>query len=413
MNKKALILFYAISIFMLTNDALFTWLGHVTGLVFWRQLIWLVGIVIVFRTLGNKNLRIPEIRKICNGFNRLYVILIILSIFAFIIPQFNLIRIVHAFIGYTYGLPFLLFPYFSRYYGWSSKSFDSFFIFLGLFISLGFLFDFLTGGIITMMFYGSVTDLSGDFSDGRYSFLSTATTIITMIYCVCQVCCFKESQNAKRAVKKWLLLTLSVFFIFGSIFSGSRQTLAAMMIVEVAGVVTVIKSRKVGLFSIAIVALVLVIAFPYANKLFLSNEGATERYSAASIQGDERYKQWQDGLHDSFTSPLRLTIGEGLGYVHGMKARPGEKVGRHYESTVFTRISEIGLIPALFWLLMPVYYVYKYRKQTKNFLLYAGVMAAYLFISFISPNGGSELSQISLFVILGMELEDRERSYLG
>lgn len=408
MNKKAILYFYIISLFMLVNDALFTWLGHLTGIVFWRQLIWIINVVFLFDALSKQGLLRPELKRICHSFNKLYIYLIFSCVYALAVAQFNPVRIVHAFIGYTYGLPFLLFPFMSKKYGWSDSMLNRSIIFIGAFMGVGFIVDYLLGGTITVMFYGSFTSISDEFSDGRYNFLSTAPTITTMLGCLALVCCFREVVSAKRVVTKWMLLLITVIIVFGSFFSGSRQSLAAMLMVEVAGIYTTLKSSKLSIISIAGAVLVLALTFPDAQSLFEQNEGAQARYNSTAIKEDTRYLQWKEGFHDTFNSIERMTIGEGIGYVHGMKAGSGEKVGRHYESTVYTRISEIGLIGGLIWVLLPVIYLFKYRRYSKLFLLYAAMAIAFLFICYISPNGGSELSQISIFILLGLCIEDKQ-----
>lgn len=47
MNK--ILVFYFLSIFMLANGSLFTWLFQGTPLNIWRQLIWLIGLMFFIR----------------------------------------------------------------------------------------------------------------------------------------------------------------------------------------------------------------------------------------------------------------------------------------------------------------------------------------------------------------------------
>lgn len=60
---KKYLYFYLIAIIMMANDALFNWIGAIVGIPFWRQLIWVMGLVVLFKIVKNRRYQIPYMRK--------------------------------------------------------------------------------------------------------------------------------------------------------------------------------------------------------------------------------------------------------------------------------------------------------------------------------------------------------------
>ena len=393
---------------MMANDAFFTWLGMQIHITFWRQLITFVGLIVVYKTIQKKDIAIYEIRKILGKYKYMFFAIFALSFLTIIIQGFNVIRIVYAWWSYAFGLPFILFPYFARQCGWSRRKIDYLFVYLGLFLSAGIFADFMLGGLFTKSFLLQVIKEEGSFEAGRYCFLSSAPTIFSIYYCMCMMCCMHAFKHENKALKKYLLFVVALFFIYGSMFCGSRQTLAALVVVFAFGVFD--GGLKGNAFIvICVIALTVVFALPKMMVYIESNEAIGNRYTLEQIQEDERKQLWIRGVRECLTEPSlqRVLIGDGIGYVHGQKASGSEAVGTHYENTFFTRISEMGWGLGFYMLLLPVFYILKRRKTIKEgLLLYYSVCVAYIMICCVSPNGGSNTAQMALFITLGLFIED-------
>lgn len=408
MKNRFLLFFYLVSIFALPNDALFNWIGGLCGIAFWRQLIWLVGVFSLFIFISKRNNNYIYINKICGKFNIIYILILFLCVFTILVYGFSTIRVLNSFIDYTYGIIFVIFPALSFGCGWTRKQFNYFFIAIGVFLSAGFLVDFALDGAITMLFHVTQDGSIMEFDSGRFQFFATAVTTLSVFYCLCLLCCFVEIKQSK-GILKVLLLLITLFFIFGCIFSGSRQTLAALIIEEAAGLFFVFRRSRASIVTIIFSALIAILLMPQARNILSENSGFESRYAVEDIKNDERSVLWVHGFEDTFSSITRLTIGDGVGFVHGQKASLGEKVGLHYENTYFARISEIGLVLGLLTLLLPVFYIIRNRKNNEFYVLYLGATVAYLFISFVSPNGGAMQTQMPLYILLALSFEDNKR----
>ena len=407
MKAKIITFYYIISIIMMANDAFFTWLGMITHINFWRQIITLIGFWIVYTTLKSND----GLVYIKNVYRQYKIIFLILAGFSFITIVFNgysLERVAYTLWNYSFGLPFLLFPYYTRRSGWSEHKFNWLFIFLGTFLSMGILADFLSGGFFTSSFLLAVTLNEDDFEAGRFCFLSSAPTIFTVYYCFCLFCLMNEMIASSKAINKFSLLLLSFLFIFGSIFCGSRQTLASLMMVELIGLWNLFRVNKASLI-LAMFALATAYMFlPQAREMLSDNQGFQDRYTSEAIQEDERTKTWKEGFEYCFVNPTirRVFIGDGVGRTTGRGSALGD-TGKHFENTFLARISDVGWIMAFWMLLLPVYYILKYRnKRLKTSLMYLGIIGAFIFVSMISPNGAGNTTQMALFLTLGKVFEE-------
>ena len=393
---------------MMANDAFFTWVGTVVHFPMWRQMILLFAIIFasqVMRTYGHK---LPYIRLIFDKYKTIFLVVFVLSIFTLVVHYFNLVRIGYAWYIYFAGVPYILFPFIARSCGWSRKATNYIFIVLGTFLSSGIFADFLTGGMFTSMFLLEVTQESGSFEAGRFCFLSTAPTIFSIYYCLCLMCCMYEYQNTKSTIMRYILLSLAGFFIFGSLFCGSRQTLVALIIVFVTGLYSTIRHSSSSVFVIILSVISIVMLMPTLQTYVSRNQGIEDRYNREALMEDTRNQKWEMGFKKCFTevTPIRALIGDGVGQTAG-KAKINEEHSTHYENTFFARIIDVGWFIGIWSLIIPVTFIFKYRKRAgdKKFI-YLGICIAYLFICCVSPNGASETVQISLFITLGFFIED-------
>ena len=340
MKSKLVLIFYVIAIIALPNDALFNWLGQLTGLVFWRQLIWLIGTITLFIFLSQRYRNYSYVNRVCKKYNIIYVFLLFLCFISLFLYGFSTIRVLNSFIDYTYGIIFIIFPAICFESGWTRKKFNYFFIIIGIFLSAGFLVDFAMDGAITMLFHVTQDGSLMEFDSGRFQFFATAVTTLSVFYCLCLMCCFVEIKQS-RGIIKVILILISFFFLFGCIFSGSRQTLATLIVEELAGLFYVFKNSKASMITIVASILIAILILPQARNILSDNSGFETRYDVEDIKNDERSELWLQGFEDTFSSISRLTIGDGVCYVHGQHADSHEKVGLHYENTFFARISDI------------------------------------------------------------------------
>lgn len=394
---------------MMYNDALFTKLGVMSGLSFWRQLISLISYIILLKLL-------PVARTegynytldVLGSYKKLFVYIGFASLLTIMINGFGIYRVFYAITEYAFPIPFIFVPMIAVKCGWSRSKLNRFFIGIGIFLSTGLIVDYITGGFFTTMFILSISDALENFDSGRFYFLSTSNAIFTVYYSLCVMCCFHEYHNSNRTSVRVFLLLISFYCIFASIFCGARQTLVGLLLVEFLGLFSIVRSNATNVLFLLVSFGFLYLAVPSAQKMLSDNTGFGDRYSAAAIQEDERNETWQKGFEHCFsnTTVKRALVGDGVSYVVSMKAAKGEEVGKHYENTFFTRISELGIIVGIISLLIPIYYFWKYKKRSKHWLLYLGVICSYFFICMISPNGGSAQTQMSMLMLLGMYFQD-------
>lgn len=392
---------------MIANDALFTFIGLRTGIAFWRQLIWLIGVIIMFSFIKRNEIDSLAL-YIYKKYFKVFICVFVLSIVTILVDGFNPVRIIYTWIEYSYGLPFLLFPMICRKCGWSVSKMNYLFIFLGSFLTTGLLLDYFFGGLFTTAFALSVGDGIEHFDTGRYNFLSTSNGILTVYYSLCLFCCFYEFHRSKSTFLKFLLILLTVFFIFGSIYTGARQTLVGLILMELIGVLSIIRRNIIGSIILFVtMGLLFSIVVPSVSKLLSDNQGYQNRYTVEAIKEDTRSEMWNRGFNDNFVeaSVRRLTIGDGVGLVNSQKANVGEATGPNYENTFFARISEIGVMLGLLSLLIPVFFLMK-KRGIVLYNLHWGVILSFLFISVVSPNGATNQSQMAIFILLGMYIED-------
>ena len=410
MNK--VLTYYLLSIFMLANGALFTWLFQGTPFAMWRQLIWIIGLIILYKTIIYVD--IINIKSILNILSVIFIINVFQALYAIAVFDFNLVRIGYGFWIYFSGIPFLLFPYFFIEYtkttGKSSLLFLDLFIYMGMFLTLGLIVDRISGGIFTKLFLISMSnELLGLLDSGRYCFLCEAPTTFGVYYCFCMFCTLYRLYLSESNKSKLLLLVISLSYIVGGWMTGSRQIVLVLGIVFVIifGFYTLFINDRKSYITFGIVLLFL--SAPYIESFLYSDKAYKERFSSSSVAKDKRSQYWEEGFKENVSDNILIFyLGKAFSLSQGQKAKKGELTGRHYENTFYSRISEVGII-GVFLLLVPLYYLLRHWDGFDMFNIgLLSIYLSYLLISYIAPNGSHQTTQMVVFIAMGMNLIKHE-----
>ncbi|MCM1221094.1 MAG: hypothetical protein NC113_02940 [Bacteroides sp.] len=406
MKSKKILYFYIISIFLLANGAFSNFVFAKLHLSIWRQLIFIVGLY--FMTKELKYINYQPLSRYVSKVKLFFFIVIIFSFLTIFIDHFNLVRIAYTWWAYFSGLPFIIFPFVASNSGWSERKINWFFIFLGLFQTGGLLLDFMSGGIFTSTFKVIGEDPNGLVEMGRYCFLAEAPTTFGVYYALCMMMCMKEFLSTSSATIRYVLLLIAISFIIGAWFTGSRQIVFVLALVFIASIVYSFFTSK-GSSSILLLALTVSMAAPTIMNQLYSNSAYEERFSDESIAEDVRYQWWREGMEYCLLDfdVKRIAIGEGIGYVHAQKALPTERVGRHFENSIWTRMSESGILGIILFVLPVIFVLRNFSWKSFVDITTLATFTGYLFVSYISPNGEHQTSQMSVYIILGLFLYDR------
>lgn len=147
MKDKHIIFFYIVSVFLLANGAFATSIFSQLHLPFWRQLVWILGMIIMYQKV--KRLKSITLNKFLNEHIICFLWTVLLSLITLLFYDFNIVRLVYAWWLYFSGLPFVLFPLIWKTCGYSLKAFRYLFIILGAFLSIGLILDYLSGGMFS------------------------------------------------------------------------------------------------------------------------------------------------------------------------------------------------------------------------------------------------------------------------
>lgn len=402
MNK--ILVFYFVSIFMLANGSLFTWLFQGTPLNIWRQLIWLIGLMFFIRYIRITNSW--ELKKIARNHGIIGYVIFIQALLTYVICNFNVVRLGYAFWVYFAGLPFLLLPYLWAESGRKPQTFYNIFIILGLFLTIGLVIDFVSGGFFTRMFLVSVVSSSeGMLDDGRFCFLSEAPTTFGVYYSFCLFCTLYRLYISNSNTVKLILLFIALSFIIGAWLTGSRQIVFALALVFSVSFVYYIGFVKDKKSYVLIGLVILLLIAPSIQSFLFSEKSYQERYSSESIEEDTRYSSWERGFKENVENVEVFLIGKGVALSQGQKALDTEYVGSHYENTYYSRLSEIGIIGIILLLLPMIYLIRNWGKTTFFNISLLSFFLSYIFISYVSPNGSYQTTQMIVYLAWGVYLK--------
>lgn len=332
---KNVIRFYWIAIFMLANGALFTWLFQGSIFSIWRQFLWGIGGGLVLLNIKNIFMEYKGVYHILRDQMIFMLFVLILSLFTWAFEGFNTMRLGYAFWIYFSGVPFLLFPCLLVQSGKTASEFFNVFIYLGLFLAIGIIFDYLLGGKITFFLgvFSSKMSLEDLNESGRYCFTAEAPTTFSVYFVFCMVCSLWKMYVSETQRTKFLMFLFSIIYIVGAWFTGSRQmvaVLAGTFMVGIGYYALFVRDRKRFLltsFMVFAVTFSTVVAFMYKDKAF------QDRYASKTISNDKRTLTWKKGYDLTFGSPEWGVFlwGKGVGLTQEQKAEKGEATSSHYE----------------------------------------------------------------------------------
>lgn len=374
----------------------------------WRQLIWFVGLFIVLKsTISKHSFRI---RRLFNTTKKLFGWILFCSFVTIAIYAFNPIRIIYAWWMYFSGIPFVLLPYVLRKNHWSENKINNLFVFFGLFQTIGLLVDYILGGLFTTMFASAGNDTENLLEAGRYCFMAEAPTTFGIYYSFCLLMTLKSVVCTKSNIKRLFLIIFSCTYIIAAWFTGSRQIVAALAIVFVFGLVFIYKYDKQTRNVVVVMVLVVIAAIPSIYIKLTEDEVYANRFDSETIKEDTRSEKWHNGFVYCIKdmNPKRILMGEAIGLAMGQKAEHGEVVGSHYENSIWSRMSETGLI-GLILLLYPVIYLMKgFNRHRLMDVLTLAFMISYVMTCYVSPNGLNQTAQMSVYLALGMYIYNKD-----
>lgn len=341
---------------------------------------------------------------------------------------FNPIRLGYAFFIFFGSIPFFILPTMVLRSGKGPASMFRFFALLGGFFGGGLIIDGISGGYFLFLkediFSVSMIDSEDIF---RYSFLAQIITTFGSISLFSIISSLYMLSIVKKTSSQFFYLVCALLVCIGGWFSGSRQIVYPTLLVFFVGILAYLfigRGKKMGV-ALGILLGVFFLAEPIYHFLVRTSDKdeMTERFTLEAIKEDERYLTWQDGWNDTVESPIVLLIGNGVGYTVGQQARGREVVGRHYENTFFSMISNAGIL-GLLLLLLPIFFVLWKIYTRKGGIAFFDVLSiafigGFLLISFVSPNGLTPTAQISIYTLAGIYnnraalFEDRFKHRIG
>lgn len=410
MKDKLILVYYVVSIFLLANGAFATSIFLKLHMPFWRQLIWLIGILIVFVKLRNYKSKI--LLEFLNEHKICFLWTVFLTFLTLLLHNFNVLRLVYAWWLYFSGLPFVLFPFVLRKCNYSYRVLSYLFIFLGLFMSIGLILDYSSGGFFTKIYILSqAQELAGMIDTGRYCFLSEAPTTFGVYLCFCMALSLYQFSISQKNIEKLFTFSSSILFLIGAWFTGSRQIVFTLLIVFISVIGYLLIVKKINVKFILITLIILSFSSSLVmNKLF-QNDAYQHRFSEETITEDSRSKFWHEGFMYCIGEfdLKRILFGEAVALAQTQKALKGEKQGYNYENTFWFRMSETGL-SGLYLLLLPIIYWYKFHQKNQIMDYVIGqLLIAFLIISYISPNGQHQTSQMVIYIAVGIIIEKKYR----
>lgn len=396
---------------MMTNGNLFSFIFKTIHLNAWRQLIFVVGLFWLYKFY--KYYKGTIYQQIIKLYSFFFVLMVGYATVSRMLNGFGYYRLIFNFWIYFSGVPFIIFPLMYKVYHKGLTRFSTIFVCLGLFSSFGILLDYFSGGMFTKFFFlynQDLLDVKPEEMGGRYYFLSESATVFGLYYCFCTVCVIYNMFKCRMERIKMLYLLLLFVMVMCAFLTGSRQILLAQCI-EIIGcfLYYIIFSNGNKRFIIYVLIAAGTIGMPYIVGFMSENKKLLERYDSSNVKEDSRSALWKIGFDETCKDLGVFAFGKGFSYVAGQKANKNEVVGNHYENTFFARISETGIVGLLIFLYPFIFIIRRMRSIDLLRCCIFSFLVAFLIVSFISPNGIHQTSQMVLFICWGWFLESYKK----
>jgi len=413
-NQEKRIYFLGIGLLLiLPNHDIINWLVSGTPLLLWKQILSLILLTLALRLIFKKkslqNKDLNSIRKI---------FLLILFVTAFLsatalAQQLSIIRISYAliaYIGFIGGVAVSI----SIINLKSVLSFLKITSILGIFLSLGIIFDYFTGYLDFLPRASDDNDIVTQLSEGylrRASFLFGTSTVVLPFLNFC----FLASTimlNSKKESSNYYFIAL-VLMPISIYLTGSRSQLILTMISVIFSITISYKNiflRKNILFMILTIFSFLVVFLSYINTSYQS-ELLVERYldtfNSDASGNDVRYEQWNKAIKLFTDQDIEIIIGSGIGSSMGM-INDGYSNIDHYESSFFQAYAEagyFGLFIRYFPLITSLYYLFKSGIKNRINLIFIAWFLIYFLSIFSAPTASAYHTQYVFFLMVGFSIQ--------
>jgi len=391
---------------MLLNGALFTFLFQGTPFSAWRQVLWLVGLLILARYAVIKNVYKKECFFSFFVYSS-FLILVLQTIYTIAIQDYSFQRLFYSWWIYLSGIPFFILPYVIDFERKKIANFEKYLIYLGLFFSIGLIIDANTSIFLFIKFKTigkEAAELAFE-GENRASFLSETVSTFAITLAFSLLLTIKSINSSKNKIHQLFMFSIAVITLIGSWFTGSRQIfLLILLLLGISSAWLYFISKKRFLFVVYFMLSILLL--PVLISFMTTNEELADRYSTKSITSDKRYLLWKQGFDDTILSPdlVTLLLGNGIGYASTQKAAFGENSGSHYENSFLHRANETGLIGLTLLLAPLVGILTSISLKRRDYIDLSAILlcASFVFISFVSPNGATQTTSMTMYTAWGL-----------
>ncbi|WP_170164747.1 O-antigen ligase family protein [Thiocapsa rosea] len=411
-NQKLLLWLGFASIILLPNHDIFNYLFKGTPLFIWKQALAFMLLVTSIQyasRMANSLIGSSSVRKLGS-------ILIYLIVFAALLGLANglsLIRVAYGSIAYVGFMGMMVFASLVVQRKMLHTVLNTF-VFLGLFIGCGLIFDYFTS---YLSFLPRAADLSiTEQLDGghlrRVGFFLGSVNVGFPFLSFCLVAAALVLKKRRNSAALLRYSSLLLVLILGTYLTGSRSSI--MLLISFAMILTVLAfkglslSKKFQFFIYAAAALPFVMT--YASSFVFQADMLMARYSNAldqsALGNDLRYVVWQEGLA-LFQDAKLYVVGNGVGSSLAM-IQDGFTSTGHYESSFFQSFSEAGLaglviryFPGVYCIWLLIFRGCRISFVEKSLLLW---LVFYVVSVSGAPNAAAYHTQMTYFFVVGLSL---------
>lgn len=402
-KNKVLYGYIIFVVFIYSIPMAFNLLFASTPLSPWKQIVWFPLMYLFIK------------RKRCyNYYYNKHVSYALLSFYLLLIGSlnsiligYNSVRIIYSFWVYLAGFPFLLMMYEVKRRDMSDEL-KKFLIILSVMITVGLIVDHYSGIFNVIKIKGGDDFALNKSELSRATFLFESPTGLTnyfnfLLLCVCVYFIYEK----KSSYRKYYIVLICLFVIAG-FYTGSRQLWLTSGIIIIVTIVVSYweRMKKLDVLSILVLLMAIIFMSGYFINIVKKNESDSEIADRiVQIKDDERINSYYAGLRQYEISNVdKWFVGHGIASTMGQKARVGESIGYHFESSLFATFYEIGIM-AYVVILVPVFNFFfvllKFKNSSLKILLciYFG---AFIFIYTVTPGGLGFTSLMSINIVGGM-----------